>query len=520
MEIVDNKHVVIRTRKPERILTKNINADVVNVDADIYTIRCDWDLQSVVTLTDAGVTNVVSPIIRDYKWVGAFAPMKHQIDTAAFLSGRRRAFCFNEQGTGKTAAAIWASDYLMAQGAVRRVLIVCPLSIIQAAWEHDLFQFATHRKVGIAHGPRDRRSEVVSSDADYVIINYEGVEIVSKDIADGKFDLIIIDEANAYKTVSTKRWKAMNKLVTPSTWLWMMTGTPAAQSPFDAYGLAKICVPDRVPPFAGAFKEKVMVNIRRFKWVPRSEASAVVHRALQPAIRYTKAECLDLPDVTHVDRVAPLTPQQKVYYEKVRKEFLVELEGGEEISSANAAVNLSKLLQISTGAAYSNTGAVVQFDVSNRLNVVKEVIDEASHKVLIFVPYKHAIGVLEEYLNKAKIPCAVISGDISVGRRTELFNRFQSKPDTDLKVLIIQPAAASHGVTLTAANVIIWYAPVTSIETYLQANARIDRKGQRNPMTVVHIRGSRVEERLYRMLQSRMDEHTKLVDLYRDELTQ
>ena len=262
MEIVDNKHVVIRTRKPERILTKNINADVVNVDADIYTIRCDWDLQSVVTLTDAGVTNVVSPIIRDYKWVGAFAPMKHQIDTAAFLSGRRRAFCFNEQGTGKTAAAIWASDYLMAQGAVRRVLIVCPLSIIQAAWEHDLFQFATHRKVGIAHGPRDRRSEVVSSDADYVIINYEGVEIVSKDIADGKFDLIIIDEANAYKTVSTKRWKAMNKLVTPSTWLWMMTGTPAAQSPFDAYGLAKLCVPDRVPPFAGAFKEKVMEDKR------------------------------------------------------------------------------------------------------------------------------------------------------------------------------------------------------------------------------------------------------------------
>jgi len=195
------------------------------------------------------------------------------------------------------------------------------------------------------------------------------------------------------------------------------------------------------------------------------------------------------------------------------------LSSGEEISAANAAVNLNKLLQVSSGAAYSNSGAVVRFDVSNRLNVVKEVIAEASNKVLIFVPFKHAIELLKENLDKAKIPCAIISGEVSMNKRTEIFSRFQNKPDTDLKVLIIQPAAAAHGITLTAANVVVWYAPVTSIETYLQANARIVRKGQRNPMTVVHIRGSRVEERLYKMLQNRLDEHTKLIDLYRDELT-
>ena len=262
------------------------------------------------------------------------------------------------------------------------------------------------------------------------------------------------------------------------------------------------------------------MNVARFRWVPRSESKHIVYRALQPAIRYTKAECLDLPDVTHVDRAVPLTTQQEAYYELIRKEFLVELENGEEISSANAAVNLNKLLQISSGAVYSNSGAVVEFDVSNRLHVVKEVIDEASHKVLIFVPFKHAIDLVSEYLKKNGIPCEIISGNVSLNKRTEIINRFQNKPDTDIKVLVIQPAAAAHGVTLTAANVIIWYAPVTSIETYLQANARIDRKGQRNPMTIVHIRGSRVEERLYRMLQNRLDEHTKLIDLYKEELTQ
>lgn len=520
MQIVENKHLIIRTRKPERILTKNIAADVIHKNGDIYTIKCEWDLQNTVALSDIGVTNLLSPIVRDYAWKGAFSPMIHQVDTASFLSARRRAFCFNEQGTGKTASAIWASDYLMEQGVINRVLVVCPLSIIQTAWEHDLFQFATHRRVGIAHGSRDKRKEIIQGNYDYVVINYDGVEIVAEDIAKNNFDLIIIDEANAYKATNTKRWKTMNKLVTPTKWLWMMTGTPAAQTPFDAYGLAKLCVPGRVPPFAGAFREKVMMNVARFRWVPRSESKHIVYRALQPAIRYTKAECLDLPDVTHVDRAVPLTTQQEAYYELIRKEFLVELENGEEISSANAAVNLNKLLQISSGAVYSNSGAVVEFDVSNRLHVVKEVIDEASHKVLIFVPFKHAIDLVSEYLKKNGIPCEIISGNVSLNKRTEIINRFQNKPDTDIKVLVIQPAAAAHGVTLTAANVIIWYAPVTSIETYLQANARIDRKGQRNPMTIVHIRGSRVEERLYRMLQNRLDEHTKLIDLYKEELTQ
>ena len=85
-------------------------------------------------------------------------------------------------------------------------------------------------------------------------------------------------------------------------------------------------------------------------------------------------------------------------------------------------------------------------------------------------------------------------------------------------MLIIQPQAASHGLTLTAANTIIWYAPVTSVETYLQANARIDRPGQHNPMTIVHVTGSEVEARLYKMLRSNIDNHKKIVDLYKQEI--
>ena len=386
---------------------------------------------------------------------------------------------------------------------------------MQSAWQADLFKFAVHRKVDIAYGDRLKRRAIIEGDADFVIINYDGVEIVADAIAAGEFDLVIVDEANAYKTVTTQRWKTLNKIITSDTWLWMMTGTPAAQSPTDAFGLAKMCVPGNVPRFFGAFRDKTMVNITKFKWIPRPDAGDTVFAALQPAIRFTKEDCLDLPEVTHVFRDAPLTAQQDKYYKLLKKEMLMVADG-EEISTVNAAVNLNKLLQISGGAVYSDTGSVIEFDVSNRLKVITEVIEESSNKVLVFVPFTHTIELLSSHLRGAGIVCDIINGAVPVGKRTEIFKRFQ---ETEYpKVLVIQPQAAAHGVTLTAADTIIWYSPVTSIETYLQANARIDRQGQKNKMTIVHIKGSPVEARLYAMLQTKLEVHDKLIDLYNNEV--
>jgi SNF2 family DNA or RNA helicase len=154
--------------------------------------------------------------------------------------------------------------------------------------------------------------------------------------------------------------------------------------------------------------------------------------------------------------------------------------------------------------------------VGNRLSAVLEVIEESSHKVLVFVPFTHTIDLLKNYLDKNKVPCDVINGKVSVNKRSDIVKRFQEQADP--RVLIIQPQAASHGLTLTAANTIIWYAPVTSVETYLQANARINRPGQKNAMTIVHIKGSEVEARLYDMLQNNITNHSKIIDLYRQEI--
>jgi SNF2 family DNA or RNA helicase len=178
---------------------------------------------------------------------------------------------------------------------------------------------------------------------------------------------------------------------------------------------------------------------------------------------------------------------------------------------------MNKLLQLSSGAVYSDTGEIIEFDASNRISVLKEVIDEASHKVLVFVPYRHAIQIVSDELIKSGYTTEVISGSVPVNKRTEIFKRFQETPHP--RVLVIQPQAASHGVTLHAANTIIYWSPVMSVETYLQANARVHRAGQKNPSTVIHLQGSPVEKRMYKMLQEKVDVHTKIVDLYGELLS-
>ena len=512
MEIIDNKALLLKVRNPQQITTVIPKSKVLPDNKVVV----HWGLDEAQVLRNLRVKNVPSPILGRYDWPGQYRPFDHQRTTAAFLTMNRRAFCFNEQGTGKTGSIIWAADYLMKLGRIRRGLVICPLSIMDSAWRADLFKLAMHRTVDIAHGAKEKRRAVINGPAEFVVINFDGVEIVADDIARGGFDLIVVDEANAYKNAQTNRWKTLASLITPDTWLWMLTGTPAAQSPLDAYGLAKLVNPASVPKFFSTFREQVMVKLTNFRWVPKDGATNLVFNALQPAIRFTKEECLDLPEMTYVNRQVELTKQQQKYYDLLKKKMIVEADG-EAVTAVNAAVNLSKLLQISCGAVYSDSGETLEFDIAKRYKVLTETIDESSQKVLVFVPFKHVIRILSEQLNKDGYQTEVISGEVSASKRADIFERFQNDPN-GTRVLVIQPQSAAHGVTLTAANTVVWWGPTASLETYAQANARVHRAGQRHPSTVVQLVGSPVERHVYKLLDSKIDVHSKVVDLYKDLL--
>lgn len=517
MEILEDKAVVFRTRNPDKysIIPKH---KVLDKEGDTYRIAVYWGLDETRVLRNLGVKDVPSPITRRYKWPGRYKPMSHQMDTAAFLTLNKRAFVFNDPGTGKTLSALWAADYLMERGLVRRVLILCPLSIMHSAWMSDLNNSIIHRSAIVAHHAQAaKRIEMIQSDYEFVVCNYEGLNLIADEIKnDGRFDLVIVDEANAYKTATTKRWKTLKSIVGPNTYLWMMTGTPASQSPADAYGLAKLVNPDGVPKFFTAWRDQVMYKATMFKWMPKKDARDQVFNALQPAIRFTKEQCLDLPPVMTLTREVPLTPQQNKYYNLLKEQMLVQA-AGTTITAVNAATVVSKLLQISCGAAYNDDKEVVEFDAGPRLGVIEEVLEETSRKVIIFALFRSSIDTIHAHLTKRGITAEVIHGGVSATKRADIIQRFQNTPDP--RILVMQPQATAHGITLTAADTVIFYGPLMSVEQYIQAIARADRKGQNSDkVTVIHIQSSPIERKMFKALTAKVDDNDLLTAMFEAEI--
>ena len=154
MRIVEDKVLLVETRDPDAIISSIKKSAVVNGGVAVH-----WGLKEARALATLG-HDAPSPLLRDYQWTGKFAPFDHQKVTSSFLSLRKRAFCFSEAGTGKTASVIWSADYLMKQGKIKRVLVLCPLSIMKAAWQQDLFKFAMHRSCSVAHGDAKARKKM------------------------------------------------------------------------------------------------------------------------------------------------------------------------------------------------------------------------------------------------------------------------------------------------------------------------------------------------------------------------
>jgi len=174
MEIIQN--TAIKLTVPEHIvphITDNIEkSEVVERKGNLAEVMVYWGVQEMTRLNQliAFRKNLPSPIVRDYNWPGLYKPFTHQRTTAEFLSIHQRAFCFNEAGTGKTSSVIWAIDYLMTQKEVKRVLIICPLSIMYSAWQADVFNTAMHRTVGVAHGTADKREKIIKGEYEIVLL--------------------------------------------------------------------------------------------------------------------------------------------------------------------------------------------------------------------------------------------------------------------------------------------------------------------------------------------------------------
>jgi SNF2 family DNA or RNA helicase len=487
------KALVIDTNIRDKVLSAIPHARTIKVEGKPM-VAVPHGIDECLVLRNLGFREVPSPILSYYKWPGRYPPMVHQRTTAAFMTGHRRALVLSAPGTGKTASAAWAADFLMKAGMIKRVLVVCPLSIVRTVWAKELKTFVPHRQFEIILGNADRRRELLHRPGlEFAIINHDGVKVIREWM--DMFDLVIYDEATALKNPSTDRFRIFNSWVQQkSPWLWVMTGTPFSQTPVDAWALAKVVNSPTLTKSYTGFKELVMNKVGMFRWVPRTNALETCKQVLQPSIRFELDECVDLPATVFVERQTSLSVAQAAAFKEMKEKAVL---AAHDITAVNAAVVMQKLIQIICGVVYDGAGDRHKIDAAQRLEDLKELIEEAGDKVVIYVPLRGVQDWLAEELGK-DYSVASVHGGVGLRERGKIFDAFQNTASP--QVLLAHPKVAAHGLTLTASKTVIWYAPIHSLEQYEQGNARIRRIGTEGKTRVVHLYATNFERELYSRL--------------------
>lgn len=481
----------------------------------IYNIAVKHTMTTTRILRNMGF-DVPSPMMSQYTWPGKYKPFQHQRVMADFLAQHKRCFNLSEMGTGKTASSLWAADWLMCEGLVKKVLVLSPLSTLERVWMNDIFDVLMHRTAVVVHGTKQKRLDALAANVDFYILNHDGLTI--RDVHDAlrknpDINLIIVDEASMFRNAKTKKYKALKSLIRPDQRLWLATGTPCPNGPTDAWALARLVNPSNVPNYFGQFQRETMMQVSQFKWVARNDAYQKAYAAMQPAVRFKKRDCLDLPPVTTQDRLCDLTADQKAAFNDMRNKMRAEMKAGAAITAVNAADKINKIRQIFCGGVKDpeKDDQYITLDHGHRLRVLLDTIDEAAAKVIVIVPFKGIIYKLAEEVSKHH-SCAILNGDVPAKRRNEIIRSF--KETDDPHVLLCHPKVMAHGLNLTEADSLIFYAPIYSNDEFQQVTERFNRAGQTRKMTITRIGAHAIEWQIYAAVDSRRLTQDSILSLY------
>lgn len=455
---------------------------------------------------------VPAPILSQYDFEGG-TPFEIQKKTAAMLTMNTRAYVLNGMGTGKTKASLWAWRYLNRSGAAGKLLVVAPLSTLNFTWGREIFNTLPGINVQVLHGTKAKRlSRLADPSADVYVINHDGLAVIAEALAQRPdIDTMILDELAVYRNGTALRTKVTRKVTQHMKWVWGMTGSPAPNSPTDAWSQCTLITPASVPKYFNRFRDEVMHRVTQFKYTPKPDALDRVFEVMQPAVRFTLDDVVELPDL--IERTVDIEmgdKQAKVY--KQMEDHAFSAIASQEITAMNAGAVLSKLLQISTGYVYTREGDIITLDNESRLEALVDAVNATDRKVLVFVPFVHALEGICKRLTAEGYDVRSVHGDVPRSERDETFRLFQNT--LSVKVIVAHPQTMAHGLTLTAADTIIWFAPTTSLEIFEQANARIRRVGQKHKQQVLMFQATKAERQMYARLRAKQKVQNTLLDLF------
>lgn len=448
---------------------------------------------------------------------GRFAPMTHQKETIAAILQYKRLLVRDDMGTGKTAAAIWAADILWRMKFVERILVIGPLSCVHSVWENELYNLladSVPHELLLAGTGRKRVDRIrYGIPKGWLLTNHDATRTCGRDLLKfWKPDLIIVDEADAYKNPNSRRSVELQELIRYSdARVWAMTGTPTPECPSEAVGIHKLLHPESRWTVR-RFRKEAMVQIGT-KWAARPHAVELADSLMRPTIRHRSEDCIDLPELTYKSMEIELTQEQEKAYHEMKMQQKAKLKG-QTITAANAGVAVSKLLQISQGFIYSkdltNDDRCVIILKNKREQELLDFLKRAPHPVLVFSIFVETCEHLNKLLNDNGLESRVIYGEVSKSSRNKTLEDFKAGK---VKAIVAHPKTMAHGLNLIEADTVLWYGPPMSNGQYEQANKRVHRNGQIKHCHVIDFHGSPTEQRLFLVLRKRGNVQKAILEL-------
>lgn len=369
---------------------------------------------------------------------------------------------------------------------VDKVLVIAPLRVAATVWAEEIQQWPHLRRLRAVKvlGSVAQRRAALKKDADIYIINRENVVWLTQFLQVTKenwpFDMVVLDELSSFKSGTAERFKALRRVRPAIRRIVGLTGTPAPNGLIDLW--AQVYLLDRgerLGKTLGGYRERYFREGRRnaqvvFEWVPKPGAADAVYDKLGDICMSMKAEdYLTMPERRDIFLPVTIPSVARKAYDTLEKELVLPLTD-ETIIAQNAAVVTGKLLQLANGAVYGEDGTPREIHQA-KLDALEDLIEAAcGQPVLVYYAFQHDLARIRKRFPQARV--------LSTAEDVNAWNR------GEIPLLLAHPDSAGHGLNLQAGgHIMVWFGLTWSLEKYQQANARLYRQGQKQPVTIYHI---------------------------------
>lgn len=452
----------------------------------------------------------------------------HQQYTVDKFSQTKIGLDLSDPGTGKTSAHLAIYNGRPSAG---RLLVVCPKTLMASAWGNDIDKFYPHLTYSLATA--ENRFNAFAVDTDVVIINTDGVKDLTKKMTKAQrklllaeFDHLIIDENTTFKHPTSERSKAMLEVSKHFEWRFGLSGTPTPISVTELWHPTLIL--DEGKRLGGSFYRfrnsmqvptQVGPKAQHLRWDDKEGANEITMHLLRDiVVRHAFEEVMTDVPPNHVDKKLVTLPNKlRAQYDTLERTCLLMLQQGKVVTPVHAAALRTKLLQLCSGAVYTDVGDYTLVDTF-RYDMITELVLERKHSLTFFV-WKHQRDLLEKNFQAKSITYAVLDGDTPDLKRAQIVRDYQ---DGKYQTLLLHPKTGAHGLTLTRGTTSIVCSPIYEADILKQLIHRIYRGGQTEVTnTLLVCAKDTVEELVYERLSSnklRMDDFLELVQKARGQL--